>query len=224
MIVNLLSNNAKAPMHAHPEVKLHVVWAYLYLLLPIKDIAFVYGKNVSTVCLWIKKFIEAKEQFDEEVAALALHHKKYQMANRKLKSVHYAWQFIWKKPLSYLREIWDAFKKLFFSISTTSIFLMLVKLGFTHCVLEQRAIQIKRGEILRYTHEINLVWPLHHQLLFIDEMSCNRQHMLQVHGWFKQHESSFVRGAFNWTERLSTPCFLGIFLHLIDIFELFKRC
>lgn len=198
--------------HSHPEVKLHVVWAYLYLLLPIKEIAYAFGKKISTVRSWIKKFIEAKEKFGEEFAALALHRQKNPTkVTRKLTCAHYSWvaAYIRKRPLSYLREVRDAFKKMFFSISTTTIFQMLIHLGFTRRVIERRAIQIKRHEVLRYAKEINQVQPLHHQLLFIDEMSCQRQHMLRTHGWFKRRESPFVRGAFHRTERLSTLCFLG---------------
>lgn len=97
------------------------------------------------------------------------------------------------------------------TISVCSIYQILVHdFNYPKKTVERRSLQIRFDEICRYSIEINQIRrPLHHQLVFLDEMGLDNRDMLRKRGWFLRGTTPTIRGEFGRTRRISTLAFLG---------------
>jgi transposase len=184
--------------HAHFEVKMHAVYARIYVGLKFRDIAKAYGKSKSTICNWVKDFRKNGE----------VQRKK---GPRKIYKEHRQWlvDYVHRFPLAYLSEIHQAFVTAYFPIGISTIFGVLTDAGITKKVLEKRAIEIQENELIRFTLEVNDLSPLPSQLLFLDEMSCDNRSMLRKRGWFHRRSKPIVHLSYRRTDRISILSFLG---------------
>lgn len=190
--------------HATYEVKIHVIYAYIYVGLRLKDVARTFGKPVSTISNWVQRFREEKEE--------GLLRKEIGNQHRKIFSHHRKWieDYVFLNPLSYLHEIKKAFEFAFFDISISSIFRILVDCGITHRIIENRALEIQEEDIGRFVLEINSLAPiLPQQLLFLDEMSIDNKGMLRKRGWFPKNTMPIWRASGTRSDRISVLSFLG---------------
>eukprot|EP00732_Lithocolla_globosa_P004964 Lithocolla_globosa_v1_NODE_4824_length_1358_cov_9.409823.p1 type:complete len:358 gc:universal NODE_4824_length_1358_cov_9.409823:106-1179(+) len=201
--------------HAGIKVKLHAVYACIYLGYPQKVVAFVFGKSEATISRWITHYD------DGSLLAEANKTEKDDKSSKKITLQHEQWLVTYtkKRPLSYLREIKRAFRKAHnFAVGTTSVYRILVNHGFTNKVIERRALEISLEEIARFTYEINQIKPLWFQLCFLDEFSTDSRAMLRKRGWFLRGRRPVYRSLFRRGTRLSCLCFLGA-LGIVDFFR-----
>ena len=82
--------------HAHVDVKLHAVYARLYVGLRYADIGEAYGKSTSTIFDWVKEYLNSGG-----------FQSKPRNHSRKIYVEHREWvlRFVHHHPLSYLCEI-----------------------------------------------------------------------------------------------------------------------
>eukprot|EP00734_Pompholyxophrys_sp_LG126_P000474 Pompholyxophrys_sp_v1_NODE_211_length_1152_cov_1.803099.p1 type:complete len:242 gc:universal NODE_211_length_1152_cov_1.803099:105-830(+) len=152
---------------ATETVKLHAVYAVIYLGLPQSEVSRIFCKNASTICRWVAR-LSGK------------HWRKFDQMQK-----NWILNFVKRDALAFLHEIQKAFySHYFFRISCSSIWRILEENNFSKKVLEQRAMEISFLEISRFTEEINSVRPLYEQLIFLDEMSTDNRAMLRKRGWF----------------------------------------
>ena len=95
------------------------------------------------------------------------------------------------------------------TISVCTIYQILVHdFNYSKKTVERRSLQIRFDEICRYSIEMNQIRPLHHQLVFLDEMGLDNRDMLRKRGWFLRGTTPTNRGEFGRTRRISTLAFL----------------
>ena len=92
------------------DVKMHAVYARLFIGLSLKDVAKFFGKSESTISKWVSKYqkdgldglVRKSSEASVQAHCLILEH-------------HLQWikEFVLANPLSYLSEIQGAFQKLF---------------------------------------------------------------------------------------------------------------
>jgi transposase len=191
--------------HTSYDVKIHFIYTHLFVGLPLSECARNFGKPESTCSDWVKKFREKKEG--------GLMRKEGGNSHRKIFEHHKVWieRYVKKRPLSYLNEIQKAFKFSFFSLSTTTVFRILVERGITNRVIENRALEIQEEDIIRFVLEVNGLAPiLDQQIVFLDEASLDNRGMVRKRGWFKRGEIPIARGSNGRTERISILSFIGV--------------
>lgn len=188
--------------HASREVKLHAVYAKLYVGLSLKAIAVAFGKSPQTISTWVQRYLATGDVL-----------RKIQPRNsRKIFIEHQTWilKYVNQFPLSHLSEIRDAFASRFFHVCISTIYHVLVQNKYTKKVIEARALEIQQSEVVRFTLEVNIVCPLPFQLLFLDEMSVDSRSMKRKRGWFQRGSVPYCRQSFTRSERLSVLSFLGV--------------
>eukprot|EP00733_Pompholyxophrys_punicea_P000678 Pompholyxophrys_punicea_v1_NODE_228_length_2676_cov_112.645555.p1 type:complete len:352 gc:universal NODE_228_length_2676_cov_112.645555:1179-124(-) len=191
--------------HASEEVKLHAIYAVRYAGYPQNVVAKVFGKSESWISKWLARYDAVGSVARKVIAPTARF--------RKLEQHHKNWiiRYVHNDPLSFLREICRAFRISFkFDISQSSVLRILEENNYTKQVLETRAMEISVAEITRFTHEVNILKPLWHQMVFIDEMSCDNRGMLRKRGWFLRGKRPIFKSCFRRGSRLSVLSFLGV--------------
>ena len=188
--------------HASREVKLHAVYARLYVGLTYKQIAIVFGKSPQTILNWVCQYLKTGDVFRCSSAD----------RSRKLFPHHRTWilEYVHRSPLSHLAEIRDSFAACFFHVALSTIYSVLIENGYTKKVIETRALEIQQKEVIRFTLEINLVCPLSFQLLFLDEMGVDNRCMKRKKGWFLKKSVPYCRQSFTRSKRMSILSFLGV--------------
>jgi hypothetical protein len=89
--------------------------------------------------------------------------------------------------------------------------------GLTWKVLEVRAIQISKSEVIRFAKELlSFLWLLEN-LVFLDEVSFDNRDMIRRKGFVMKGEKLFYRDEFNRKPRVSLLCFIGV-SGLLDTF------
>lgn len=119
-----------------------------------------------------------------------------------------------------LDEAKQLFEKTFSkTISTSSICRILHAEGMSYKSIERRAIQLREDDILRFVRELQIIkWDLH-QLLFLDEVSCDSRGILRTKGYAKVGERIIFRGEFVRRPRVSLS--MLSFLGQTDLVETF---
>eukprot|EP00734_Pompholyxophrys_sp_LG126_P000376 Pompholyxophrys_sp_v1_NODE_144_length_1580_cov_7.482623.p1 type:complete len:373 gc:universal NODE_144_length_1580_cov_7.482623:399-1517(+) len=183
-------------------VKIHAVYAVVYLGHTQSFVAHMFGKSPSAISKWVSIF-ESGLLHDDKVKSKRF--LKFLPEQRE-----WILNLIQKDPLIYLQELSKKFQRNFnATISLTSIWLILKEANYTHKVLERRAKEISFDEISRFTREINLIHPLMGQLVFLDEMSTDNRAMLRKRGWFLKNSAPIYFSLFRRGTRLSILSFLS---------------
>eukprot|EP00734_Pompholyxophrys_sp_LG126_P000219 Pompholyxophrys_sp_v1_NODE_54_length_2873_cov_21.439120.p1 type:complete len:355 gc:universal NODE_54_length_2873_cov_21.439120:1740-2804(+) len=189
---------------ATESVKLHAIYAVIYLGMQQLEVSRIFCKSASTICDWVARYNEC-----DNVARISSSAKHW----RKFSDPHKTWimNFINRDPLSFVREIQKSFYDCFcFCISSRSILRILEENNYSKKILEQRAMEISFIEIARFTEEINAVKPLYEQLVFLDEMSTDNRAMLRKRGWFLRNTKPVFKTLFRRGKRLSVLSFLCV--------------
>jgi transposase len=185
------------------SVRIHAVYACEKLNFPQYFVAHVFGKSPGTISRWVSEFRETG----------TLHDGHQSLRFRRLTPEHHDWivNYVQQHPLSLLDEIRAAFEAFFkFAISVSSIWRVLSDANITKKVIERRALEISQSDIARFTYDVNLIAPLHRQLLFLDEVSTDNRSLLRKRGWFVRGQRPVYRGVFRRGSRMSFLCFLGV--------------
>eukprot|EP00732_Lithocolla_globosa_P002706 Lithocolla_globosa_v1_NODE_1873_length_2282_cov_108.426325.p1 type:complete len:360 gc:universal NODE_1873_length_2282_cov_108.426325:102-1181(+) len=189
---------------ATEAVKLHAVYAAVFLGYPQYHVAELYGKSPSAISKWVSRW--------EREGSLE-RHKPDTQRFRKLLVCHREWviSFVKKSPLSYLHEICQQFHDIWgMEMSSTSAFVILEEAGYSLLVLERRAMEISFDDVVRFMMEVNALCPLPHQLCFLDEMSTDNRAMLRKRGWFIRGSRPVWKSFFRRGTRISVLSFLGV--------------
>lgn len=197
---------------ASVNTKFHAVHAYVFLGLTLVEVGHIFCKSTTTIANWVKKW-----HIEGNLDRLSAKN------NTKFTPIHREWirRFVEHDPLCYLWEIKTGFQEHFVgvSISISTIYRILIHdLHLTKKTVERRALQIRFDDICRFNGEINAIRPLHHQLLFLDEMSLDNRDMLRKKGWFLRGSTPTFRGQFGRSKRISTLAFLG-WTGILEVFE-----
>ena len=188
--------------HATVNTKFHAVHAYVFLGFTLTAIGSIFSKSPQTIANWVKRW-HVEGNLDRLSAP----------NNRKFTYHHRLWikDFVDRDPLCFLHEIQTGFQQHFvgMTISVSTIYSILVHdFNYSKKVVERRSLQIRFDEICRFCQEINQIRPLHHQLIFLDEMGLDNRDMLRKRGWFLRGTTPTIRGAFGRSRRISTLAFL----------------
>eukprot|EP00734_Pompholyxophrys_sp_LG126_P000370 Pompholyxophrys_sp_v1_NODE_140_length_1581_cov_8.710509.p1 type:complete len:168 gc:universal NODE_140_length_1581_cov_8.710509:266-769(+) len=149
---------------ATEEVKMHCVYTVVYLGYSQATAAQIYGKSEGAVSKWIKRFRETGAVQRRAVA----NNREYTREHRS-----HIIEFVQKNPLSFAHEIKCDFNSKFScNISTSTVVRILHEEGFTHQVVERRAMEIRLSDVTRFTLEMNKISFLHINLFFL--MKCRQ--------------------------------------------------
>lgn len=188
--------------HASSNTVYHCLYGYYYLGLKKSRLAKIYAKHPSTIANWINLYERNKFFTRKERTKVYL----------RFGTDERAWivNLYKKNPVLYLDEAKFKFMQHFQkSISTASISRILLSEGYTWKVLERRAVQLRQQEIYRFFTELSEVkWDIHN-LLFLDEVSCDNRCMLRTKGYAPVGEKLVYRGEFVRRPRCSLLSFLG---------------
>lgn len=187
--------------HASSDVVYYCLYGYFFLGERKSKLARMYNKNKSTICRWIKKYLENGFYSRSETRKLAKFNDEQQQWLLNLYN---------KKPTIYLHEAKFYFVRKFqVPISASSICRILHHAGYTWKTLERRAMQIKEDDISRFFFEISAIqWDLS-ALTFLDEVSFDNRGMLRNKGYGIKGQRLVHSGEFVRKPRISLLCFLG---------------
>ncbi|XP_062557203.1 uncharacterized protein LOC134222390 [Armigeres subalbatus] len=188
--------------HASRNTVYHCLYGYYYLGYSKARLAKIYAKHPSTITSWINSY-ERNECFDRKERAKV--YLRFGTEERTWIVNTYR-----ENPVLFLDEAKFKFTQRFQkSISTASISRILLSEGYTWKVLERRAVQLRQTEIYRFFIELNeFHWDIHN-LLFLDEVSCDNRSMLRTKGYAPVGEKLVYRGEFVRRPRCSLLSFLG---------------
>ncbi|XP_055601345.1 uncharacterized protein LOC129750136 [Uranotaenia lowii] len=199
---NIIIQNVRQ-RHASVNTVYHALYRNYFLGMTRKDISKVYGKSLSTVCEWFKKF-ETNGFFER---------KKRKQIFKKFGGHMRQWIFdlYRKEPVLFLEEPKIKFQKHFrINISVSSICSILHESGMSWKTIERRAIQIRDDEIVRFVKELLAIpWDLFN-LVFLDEVSINNKDILRRKGYGIVGQKVVYRGEFCRKPRVSFLCFLNM--------------
>lgn len=199
---NLIIQNVRQ-RHASENTVYHALYGHYFLGMRRKDIAKIYGKSLSTICEWFKRF-ETDGFF---------HRKKREQIFKKFGIHMRQWlvDLYCKEPVLFLDEAKIRFQSHFHTtISVSSICAILHESGLSWKTIERRAIQIREDEIVRFMREMLAIpWDLFN-LVFLDEVSFNNKDMLRRKGYGVVGRKIIYRGEFCRKPRVSFLCFLGM--------------
>ncbi|KAJ2989028.1 hypothetical protein HDV02_005219, partial [Globomyces sp. JEL0801] len=117
------------------NTKTHCLYAYYFQGLNFTELAVIYGKTPSTTKAWVDKYNKG-ETLERKVGNRP---KVFNAEQRQ-----WIINFYKQRPTAYLNEAQIEFATRFIiSISVSSVWSILNEAGFTHKVLERRAMQIK---------------------------------------------------------------------------------
>jgi transposase len=194
------------------EVRMHCVYCVFFLGISIQDTTILYASKARSIYNWIKQFRDTGDVDRKKVSNKII----------KYTENHHSWiedYVLNVDPLAFLHEIKAKFQKHFaLTISESTISRILRLKGITLKVIEERAMQIRFADISRFTLEVNTIFPLPCQLLFLDEMSLDNRHMQRKKGWFLRGKRLLYRGFFKRSERISILAFLGS-QGVVDVFR-----
>ncbi|XP_058813505.1 uncharacterized protein LOC131677624 [Topomyia yanbarensis] len=194
--------HAVQQQHAVPNTVYHALYAHYYLGMSKKDIATIYGKSLSTIYSWLRKF---------ENEGVYQRKKRIQIY-KKFNAEMRLWlvQLYQEHPLLFLDEAKEKFQKHFqISISVSSVCFILHEAGLSWKTVERRAIQIREAEIVRFMQELLAIpWDIYN-LVFLDEVSFDNRNMLRRNGYGVVGQKVIYSGEFCRRPRLSFLCFLG---------------
>lgn len=188
------------------EVKLHAIYCIKFLGIPGQIVAHLFGKDRSTIFRWLCRYEEEGDCIRRRV----------DFGSRvKLHPYHHEWvveYVVNVDPLIFLPELRVKFCERFgFSVSESTLSRLLSNYRVTKKVIERRALQIRFSDIVRFTSEVNLLCPLFHQLLFLDEVTCDNQQFLRKKGWFIRNSTPILFDFFSRSfSRVSLLTFLGV--------------
>lgn len=193
-----LSNQASA------ETIYHCLYGYYFLGIKKNELARIYAKSKSIVANWIENFekeghVERKKGVVDEI------YRKFDETKRR-----WLLNLFKEKPILFQREAAQLyFRKFNQTISTSSISIIRHKEGLTWKVLERRAIQIREQDVARFYREMSeFDWYLHN-LVVLDEVSCDNNSMLRNHGYSVKGQKLIYNGEFVRKPRVSLLCFIN---------------
>ncbi|XP_062534851.1 uncharacterized protein LOC134204032 [Armigeres subalbatus] len=188
---------------AEPNTVYHALYGHYYLGISKKDLAKIYGKSLSTIYSWLRRF--ENEGVYQRKKRIQIY-KKFQVEMR-------SWivQLYQNHPLLFLDEAKEKFQKQFhMTISVSSICFILHEAGLSWKTVERRAIQIRDAEIIRFMRELLAIpWDIYN-LVFLDEVSFDNRDMLRRKGYGVVGQKVIFSGEFCRRPRLSFLCFLGV--------------
>lgn len=199
---NIINNVKK--QQAHCNTKYHCLYAYYFQGLKKNQLARIYCKSITTITSWINKY---------EQTGCVERKKQAQTVYRKFGEHKRSWlvQLYEKTPILYHEEASALFFKEFqMTISSSSISVILHQAGLTWKILEQRAIQIKNNDIVRFCREMRSIRWLHENLVFLDEISFDGKDLQRKHGYGIRGQRLIHRAEFTRGSRVSALCFLGV--------------
>ncbi|KAG4069792.1 hypothetical protein HA402_006807 [Bradysia odoriphaga] len=188
--------------HASEDVKWYALYAYYFLGLSKIQVANMYSKSISTITNWIVKYEDSgsvtrlagarmPSKFDEE-------------------KIQWILDLYRENPILYLDEAKLQFQTRFaMSISTSHVFHILHENNLSWKTLEERAIQIKDSEILKFMAELDSIEWDYSNLVFLDEVSIDNQGLLRTNDYGIIGERLMYRGEFTRKPRISMLAFLG---------------
>lgn len=182
----------------------HCLYGFFYLGYKREKLAKIYGKSRTTICSWINDFKDKKS-----VSRNTMTKRVFKKFNRDKR----AWlvSLYKKQPILYQEEASQLFYDQFgVKISTSSVSVILWEAGLTHKVLEQRAKQIRIGEVLRFCKDINSVKWILHNLIFLDEVSFDGKDCVRRRGYGEKGKKTVFQSDFSRGKRISLLCFLGV--------------
>uniref|UniRef100_A0A8D8MSN9 (northern house mosquito) hypothetical protein n=1 Tax=Culex pipiens TaxID=7175 RepID=A0A8D8MSN9_CULPI len=185
-MANVIMQNVRR-QHASKNTIYHALYGHFYLGISKIMLAKIYGKALSTICEWFKKFSSTG----------GVNRKKRDQVYKKFGAAMRAWivELYSRSPILFLDEAQELFQRKFkMSISTSSICTILHEAGMSWKTIERRAIQIRDDEIVRYVRELlSIPWDLFN-LVFLDEVSFDNRDMLRTKGYGIVGEKENRRG------------------------------
>ncbi|KAJ8524494.1 hypothetical protein ON010_g16622 [Phytophthora cinnamomi] len=196
--------------HAHPNTVFHCLYGYYWFRYSRKELARIYHKTRRTIGNWIQVY-EETGTFERAQSA----------SSKTFDAAHRQWlcDFFGERPLAYLDEAQDAFKRAHcVPISKSSVWQIFHECGLTRKVLERRAMPIKERDVFRFVEELsNIDWN-HRNLVFLDEVSFDNRGMIWKRGYALKGDAVAIRGDFQRKPRVSELAFIGV-NGLLDFYE-----
>lgn len=195
------------------ETKIHAVYAAVFLSIPREEIAAIFRVHVSTIKRWIDRFHETGDV--ERVSSQSPLPKKFQQQ-------HLTWivNYVMQNPLHTLYRIRVSFLRTFrgLTVSTSTIWRIISRAGFSYRCIERRALQARRQQISAYTKEFNYLTPMLEQLVFLDEVSVDNRSMMKKKGYFHSSMAPILTENFKRSSRISVLAFCTVD-GVLDIFQ-----
>ncbi|KAI8849647.1 hypothetical protein BC829DRAFT_416690 [Chytridium lagenaria] len=169
----------------------------------VKEYCIYIIKGPSTITNWIDDFEKNGDVQDRKRVTV---YRKFSAGEREWITALYD-----KNPILYLDEAQHAFQEHFAkSISKSCLSSILHSEGYTWKVLERRAIQVNRLDVIRFWNELNELPWISHNLVFLDEVGFDNRDMIRRKGFGIKGEKLFFRGEFIRKARTSLLCFIGV--------------
>jgi len=178
-------------LQASESTKIHCLYGRLYLRIKPQTLAYIYGKGISTIYDWIRQWTSRGS-----LARLSGHvnHRKFNDEMRK-----FIINIFNKCPTMFLDEAREKFLKEYHkTISIPTIWRILDEANYSHQVIERRAIQISKSEIIRLTNELTSLpmgW-IYENLVFLDEVGFDNRDMFRKRGYGLRGQRIIYRGEF----------------------------
>jgi transposase len=190
---------------ATENTKLHLLYGFFFLGIPVKVLSKIYCKSVRTVQYWINRWANFAS-----VARLneGVNSRKYNDEKQAFIIDCYR-----KQPCLFLGEAKELFDKEFHvNISRSTIWRIIHNAGLTRQVIERRAIEICVEDITRFFKDLESLpfrWT-YENLIFLDEVGFDNRDMFRKRGYGLRGNRIVYRGEFTRKERCSLLCFLGV--------------
>lgn len=184
------------------ELRYHALYSFYVVKLSKVQVAEVYGKSLTTISNWINHY--------ERYGSMTAGEKKRTYRRFSEEKRRWIISLYKDEPVLFLDEAKSRFERKFETkISVASISRILHGEGYSWKVIERRAIQVKKRDILFYHAEMaSFPWELF-QLVFADEISVDNRGILRSKGYGPVGQKIIYRGEFNRQARVSLLSFLG---------------
>lgn len=188
--------------HAVADVVYYCLYDYFYLGRKKSELSILYNKHISTISNWISKYKENGEYSRKNRIEVP---KKFNDEKRE-----WIVNLFTENPTLHLREAQQLFLKRFLhTISSSYVWQIIHDAGFTYKKMEQRAIQIRLSDVMRFFEEISRIQWDFSSLIFLDEVGFDHKDMIRNRGYVVKGAKIYHRGDFLRKTRSSLLCFLG---------------